>query len=134
MNNRNILTTLLVLIIVVSSATFIVDEREVAIKFRLGEIVNSYEEPGLYLMIPFINNVKKYDSRLLTMDSKPEQFLTSEKKNVIVDSFVKWRITKPQNFYRASKGDERIGINRLSQIINDLTKSEFSKRTINEVV
>jgi len=133
-NNRNILTTLLVLIIVVSSATFIVDEREVAIKFRLGEIVNSYEEPGLYLMIPFINNVKKYDSRLLTMDSKPEQFLTSEKKNVIVDSFVKWRITKPQNFYRASKGDERIGINRLSQIINDLTKSEFSKRTINEVV
>jgi len=133
-NNRNILTTLLVLIIVVSSSTFIVDEREVAIKFRLGEIVNSYEEPGLYLMIPFINNVKKYDSRLLTMDSKPEQFLTSEKKNVIVDSFVKWRITKPQNFYRASKGDERIGINRLSQIINDLTKSEFSKRTINEVV
>ena len=134
MNNRNILTTLLVLIIVASSATFIVDEREVAIKFRLGEIVNSYEEPGLYLMIPFINNVKKYDSRLLTMDSKPEQFLTSEKKNVIVDSFVKWRITKPKNFYRASKGDERIGINRLSQIINDLTKSEFSKRTINEVV
>jgi membrane protease subunit HflC len=133
-NNRNILTSLLVVIIVVSSATFIVDEREVAIKFRLGEIVNSYEDPGLYLMIPFINNVKKYDSRLLTMDSKPEQFLTSEKKNVIVDSFVKWRITKPKNFYRASKGDERIGINRLSQIINDLTKSEFSKRTINEVV
>ena len=64
---------------------FIVDEREVAIKFRLGEIVRSYDVPGLYLMIPFINNVKKYDSRLLTMDSKPEQFLTSEKKNVIVD-------------------------------------------------
>jgi len=133
-NNRNILTSLLVLIIVVSSSTFIIDEREIAIKFRLGEIVNLYEDPGLYFMIPFVNNVKKYDSRLLTMDSKPEQFLTSEKKNVIVDSFVKWRITNPQNFYRASKGDERIGINRLSQIINDLTKSEFSKRTINEVV
>ena len=134
MNNRNILTSLLVLIIIVSSSTFIVDEREVAIKFRLGEIVQTYQEPGIYLMIPFINNVKKYDSRLLTMDSKPEQFLTSEKKNVIVDAFVKWRITGPENFYRASKGDERIGINRLSQIINDLTKSEFSKRTINEVV
>ena len=80
------------------------------------------------------NNIKKYDSRLLTMDSKPEQFLTSEKKNVIVDSFVKWKITGPENFYRSSKGDERIGINRLSQIINDLTKSEFSKRTINDVV
>ena len=85
-------------------------------------------------MIPFINNIKKYDSRILTMDSKPEQFLTSEKKNVIVDSFVKWRISGPENFYRASKGDERIGLNRLSQIINDLTKSEFSKRTIHDVV
>tara|TARA_B100001287_G_scaffold58488_1_gene46742 strand:+ start:5575 stop:6444 length:870 start_codon:yes stop_codon:yes gene_type:complete len=133
-NNRNILTILIAAIILITSSTFIVDEREVAIKFRLGEIVRSYEVPGLYFMIPFINNVKKYDSRLLTMDSKPEQFLTSEKKNVIVDSFVKWRITSPENFYRASKGDERIGINRLSQIINDLTKSEFSKRTINEVV
>jgi len=133
-NNRNILTILIAAIILITSSTFVVDEREVAIKFRLGEIVRSYEVPGLYFMIPFINNVKKYDSRLLTMDSKPEQFLTSEKKNVIVDSFVKWRITSPENFYRASKGDERIGINRLSQIINDLTKSEFSKRTINEVV
>ena len=83
MNNRNIFSIILVLIVVISSSTFIVDEREVAIKFRLGEIVKTYQEPGLYLMIPFVNNVKKYDSRLLTMDSKPEQFLTSEKKNVI---------------------------------------------------
>jgi len=133
-NNRNLTSILAALFILIYSATFIVDEREVAIKFRLGEIVTTYQEPGLYFMIPFINNIKKYDSRLLTMDSKPEQFLTSEKKNVIVDSFVKWKITGPENFYRSSKGDERIGINRLSQIINDLTKSEFSKRTINDVV
>ena len=134
MNNRNLTSILFALFILVYAATFIVDEREVAIKFRLGEIVTTYQDPGLYFMIPFINNIKKYDSRLLTMDSKPEQFLTSEKKNVIVDSFVKWKITGPENFYRSSKGDERIGINRLSQIINDLTKSEFSKRTINDVV
>ena len=134
MNNRNLTSILFALFILIYTATFIVDEREVAIKFRLGEIVTTYQEPGLYFMIPFINNIKKYDSRLLTMDSKPEQFLTSEKKNVIVDSFVKWKITSPENFYRSSKGDERIGINRLSQIINDLTKSEFSKRTINDVV
>ena len=89
MNNRNIFSIILVLIVVISSSTFIVDEREVAIKFRLGEIVKSYQDPGLYFMIPFVNNVKKYDSRLLTMDSKPEQFLTSEKKNVIVDSLFK---------------------------------------------
>ena len=134
MNNRNLTSILAAFFILIYAATFIVDEREVAIKFRLGEIVTTYQEPGLYFMIPFINNIKKYDSRLLTMDSKPEQFLTSEKKNVIVDSFVKWKITGPENFYRSSKGDERIGINRLSQIINDLTKSEFSKRTINDVV
>jgi len=133
-NNRNLTSILFAFFILVYAATFIVDEREVAIKFRLGEIVTTYQDPGLYFMIPFINNIKKYDSRLLTMDSKPEQFLTSEKKNVIVDSFVKWKITGPENFYRSSKGDERIGINRLSQIINDLTKSEFSKRTINDVV
>jgi len=134
MNDRNILTAIIATIILIYSATFIVDERQVVIKFRLGEIVSSYTEPGLYFMIPFLNNVKKYDSRILTLDSKPEQFLTSEKKNVIVDSFVKWRISGPENFYRASKGDERIGLNRLSQIINDLTKSQFSKRTINDVV
>tara|TARA_B100000586_G_scaffold112254_1_gene80835 strand:+ start:132 stop:995 length:864 start_codon:yes stop_codon:yes gene_type:complete len=133
-NNRNLTSILFAIFILIYTATFIVDEREVAIKFRLGEIVTTYQKPGLYFMIPFINNIKKYDSRLLTMDSKPEQFLTSEKKNVIVDSFVKWKITGPENFYRSSKGDERIGINRLSQIINDLTKSEFSKRTINDVV
>ena len=134
MNNRNILTILLAGLIIISSSVFIVDEREIAIKFRLGEIVRTYDEPGIFLMIPFLNNIKKYDSRLLTMDSKPEQFLTSEKKNVIVDSFVKWRISDPRNFYRSSKGDERIGVNRLSQFVNDLTKSEFSKRTVNDVV
>ncbi|MBH44155.1 MAG: HflC protein [Gammaproteobacteria bacterium] len=133
-NNRNVLTTVIVLLLLIYSATFVVDEREVVIKFRLGEIVRTYNDPGLFFMIPFLNNIKRYDSRLLTMDSKPEQFLTSEKKNVIVDSFVKWRITGPENFYRASKGDERIGVSRLSQIINDLTKSEFSKKTINDVV
>ncbi|MBS83129.1 MAG: HflC protein [Gammaproteobacteria bacterium] len=133
-NNRNFLTTILIILVLIYSATFIVDERQVVIKFRLGEIVRTYNDPGLYFMIPFLNNIKRYDSRILTMDSKPEQFLTSEKKNVIVDSFVKWRITGPENFYRASKGDERIGVSRLSQIINDLTKSEFSKKTINDVV
>ena len=88
MNNRNILTILLAGLIIITSSVFIVDEREVAIKFRLGEIVQTYDNPGIFLMVPFLNNIKKYDSRLLTMDSKPEQFLTSEKKNVIVDTYV----------------------------------------------
>ena len=72
MNNRNLITGLFAFVLIAISSTFIVDEREVVIKFRLGEIVTTYNEPGLYFMIPFLNNVKKYDSRLLTMDSKPE--------------------------------------------------------------
>ena len=78
MNNRNLVTGIIAFVLIAISSTFIVDEREVVIKFRLGEIVTTYNEPGLYFMIPFLNNVKKYDSRLLTMDSKPEQFLTSD--------------------------------------------------------
>ena len=134
MTQKTLIIVLAGIIAILWSTVFFVKETERAMVFQLGEIKRDDLKPGLHLMIPFINNVRKYDSRLLTMDSKPEQFLTSEKKNVIVDAFVKWRITNPQNFYRASKGDERIGINRLSQIVNDLTKSEFSKRTINEVV
>ena len=72
MNNRNLITGLFAFVLIAISSTFIVDEREVVIKFRLGEIVTTYNQPGLYFMIPFLNNVKKYDSRLLTMDSKPE--------------------------------------------------------------
>ena len=78
MNNRNILTALLALVLIAFSATFIVDEREVVIKFRLGEIVSSYDEPGLYFMIPFLNNVKKYDSRILTMDSEDKYVIISD--------------------------------------------------------
>ena len=75
MNNRNLLTAILAVVLVAYSSTFIVDEREVVIKFRLGEIVSSYNEPGLYFMIPFLNNVKKYDSRILTMDSNQNSSL-----------------------------------------------------------
>lgn len=120
--------------VVVYLSTFVVDERELAIKFRLGEIIASDFEPGLHFQVPFVNNVRKFDGRVLTLDTPPRRFLTSEKKNVMVDSFIKWRIIDPAQFYRATQGDERIAIQRLSQIISKSLKSQFGDRTIQEVI
>lgn len=113
---------------------FTVSETEKAIKFRLGEIVKYDYEPGLHFKLPFINNVKKFDSRIQTMDAKPERFLTVEKKNVIVDSFVKWRIGDVTTFYTVVAGDIEQANLRLDQIIKDAFRGEFSKRNIKQLV
>lgn len=113
---------------------FTVSETERAIKFRLGEIIESDFEPGLHFKAPFINNVRKFDKRILTMDSKPERFLTAEKKNVIVDSFVKWRIGDVTSFYKVVGGDINQANLRLDQIIKDAFRGEFSKRNIKQLV
>jgi len=134
MGLNKILIPLAAIFFVVSSSVFTVKETERAIKFRLGEVIRSDFKPGLHFKIPFINNVKKFDSRLLTLDSKPERFLTSEKKNVIVDSFVKWKIADVKTFYTAVAGDIRQANIRLDQIIKDAFRSEFSKRTITQLV
>ncbi len=117
------------------SSIFVVDERERAIKFQLGEIVRSDYEPGLHFKAPWpINNVAKFDKRILTLDTRPERFLTGEKKNVSVDFFVKWRINKPDIFYTSFMGDERQAGLRLLQIIKNGLQLEFDKRTIRQVV
>ena len=113
---------------------FLVDERERAIKFRLGEIVGTDFKPGLHFKMPFINNVKKFDGRIQTLDSKAERFLTSEKKNVLVDTYVKWRIKDVGRFYTAVAGSFNSAELRLDQIIKDGLRSEVSKRTIRESV
>ncbi len=117
-----------------SSCVFTVSETERAIKFRLGEVIESDFKPGLHFKMPFINNVKKFDARILTMDSNPERFLTAEKKNVIVDSFVKWKIADVKTFYTAVTGDVAQANIRLDQIIKDAYRSEFSKRKIKQLV
>ncbi|MCP4408021.1 MAG: protease modulator HflC [Gammaproteobacteria bacterium] len=123
-----------VLFVVLAFSTYTVDEREKAILFSLGEIKNADLEPGLHFKFPLINNVLKFDSRILTLDAQPERFLTSEKKNVIVDFFVKWRISDVGQYYRATRGQERNAMVRLSQIIKDRLRNEFGKRTIREAV
>jgi membrane protease subunit HflC len=117
------------------SMLFTVDERQLAIKFRLGEIVASDYEPGLHFKAPWpINNIRKFDKRVLTLDTRPERFLTGEKKNVTVDFFVKWRISDPATFYTTFMGDERQANLRLLQIIKNGLQLEFDQRTIRQVV
>lgn len=116
------------------NVVYFVDERERAILFRLGEIVRSDMEPGLHFKYPIINNVQKFDARILTLNAQPESFLTVEKKNVTVDFFVKWRILDVAQYYRATRGQERNALSRLSQIMKDGLRNEFGKRTIQQVV
>jgi len=120
--------------VVLAMSTFIVHERQLAIKFKLGEIVEADYEPGLYFQIPIINNVRKFDSRILTMDTPSERFLTAEKKNVIVNSFAKWRIVDPKTFYTATAGDERQAIARMASIINNELKGQIASKNMREVI
>jgi len=121
--------------VLVSSSLFTVSERELAIKFRLGEIVKSDYEPGLYVQIPFINNVKKYESRILTLDTRATEYLTNEKKKLIVDFFAKWRVNDVEKYYRTmSRGNINTARQRIFNIINGGLKSQFSKYELSEMV
>lgn len=113
---------------------FTVDERELALKFRFGEIVKSDYEPGLHFKIPVVNNIAYYPKRILTISNPQELFLTFEKKNLFVDFFVKWRIVDVGKYYRSSNGEEVLAAQRLLEIVKDGIRGEFAKRTVPEVV
>ena len=136
MNASKLLALVIIVLVVVLgyAAIFTVDERELAIKFRLGEIVKADYEPGLYFQVPFINNVRKYDKRILTLDARPANYLTKEKKNVNVDFFVKWRISDVSTYYKSMAGNERTAADRIYTTINDGLRGEFSSRNIQEVI
>ncbi len=123
------------IIAVLGTSIFTVDQRQYAIVFQLGEVRNVLSEPGLYFKWPLIQNVRYFDKRILTLDtSEPERYITSEKKNVLVDSFVKWRIVDPQLYYVSVAGDEARAKTRLSQTVNASLREEFGKRTVHDVV
>lgn len=128
------LILIVAVLVVASFSLFTVSETQKAVLFRLGEIVNTDFNPGLHLKVPFINNVRTFEGRLMTLDIETERYLTSEKKNLLVDAFVKWRIDDVARFYRSVGGDESQGALRLSQVVKDSLRSEFGKRTIQEVV
>lgn len=133
-NKMAILIVLVLAVIGVLSSVFTVKEWERAILFQFGEVVRTDYEPGLHFKIPVINNVRKFDGRIMTLDAEPERYLTAEKKNLIVDAFVKWRIDDIKQYYTAMGGDADRANLRLSQIIKDGLRAEFGKRTIQEVV
>ncbi|MDR2260686.1 MAG: protease modulator HflC [Azoarcus sp.] len=139
---------LALLIAVAAMSVFVVDQRQYAIVFQLGEVKDVVKEPGLKFKLPLIQNVRYFDRRILTMDtssptnasgfvraqSEPERFLTSEKQNVIVDYFVKWRIVDPRLYYQAVGEDESRARDRLNQAINAGLREEFGRRTVHDVI
>ena len=129
-----VLVGLVFIVTAVRMTFFTVDEREHVVMFRFGEIVKSDFQPGLHLKIPFVNNITRYPDRILTYAESEERFLTGEKKNLIVDYFITWRITDPAQYYRSARGDETFAEQRLSAIIREGIKAEFSQRTVQEVV
>ncbi|MBI2306181.1 MAG: protease modulator HflC [Rhodocyclales bacterium] len=123
------------LLVILGLSIFTVDQRQFAIVFQLGEVKEVISEPGLNFKWPMIQNVRYFDRRILTMDNnEPERFITSEKKNVLVDSFVKWRIVDPKLYYISVQGDEVRARTRLSQTVNAGLREEFGKRTVHDVV
>ena len=134
--NRNILLILLVALGgLVFSSLFIVQETDYAIRFQLGKIVKSDYQPGLHWKLPFVNNVRKFENRLLTLDTPPEPMITSEQKFVEVDSFVKWRIVNVADYYTATNGgDERLARDRLDGVVKERIRNAIASRTLVEVI
>jgi membrane protease subunit HflC len=125
----------LVVLLFATMSMYTVDQRKAAIKFQLGEVVAIESRPGLYFLVPLLQNVKLFDMRIQTMEPhEPERFLTSENRNVLVDSFVKWRVIDVKQYYVSVSGDPVKAEARLAQTVNDALRAEFAKRTVHDVV
>src|SRR5438128_1778955 len=125
----------MILVLVLAMSLYTVDQRKAAIKFQLGEVVAVQTEPGLYFLVPVMQNVRLYDTRIQTLDARDaERFLTSENKNVLVDSFVKWRIIDVRQYFVSVRGDPVAAEARISQTVNDALRAEFARRTVHDVV
>ena len=124
----------LITVIIISQSIFVVSEIERAVKLRFGEIVQFDLEPGLHFKWPIVNSVRYFDSRILTLDAQPQRYLTSEKKALMVDSFIKWRIKDVAKYFTTTGGDEERAKRLLSQRVDTGLRNEFGTRTVKEVV
>ncbi|MBU3624977.1 protease modulator HflC [Polynucleobacter sp. JS-Safj-400b-B2] len=124
------------LIYVLSSSIFVVDQRKFAVVFSFGQIVRVIEQPGIQVKLPApFESVRFFDRRILTIDNpEAERFITADKKNLLVDSYVKWRIVDPRKFFISFKGDERLAQDRLTQLVRSALNEEFTKRTVRELI
>lgn len=126
---------MIALIIIASMSIFTVDQRKFALVSQFGEVKRIISEPGLNFKFPLIQDVRFFEKRIITMDSaEPERFITSEKKNVLVDSYIKWQIVDPKLYYISFDGDESRAKIRLNQTINAGLREEFGKRTVHDVI
>ena len=124
----------LLLVIGISQSLFVVSETQRAVKLRFGEIVEFDVNPGLHFKLPIVNTVRKFDARILTLDATPQSYLTSEKKALSVDSFVKWRVSDVAKYFTTTGGDEERLRRLLSQRVDAGLRNEFGSRTVKEVV
>lgn len=126
---------IITVLVVLAMSIFTVDQRQFAVVFQLGEVKQVITEPGMSFKIPMIQNVRFFEKRIITLDNnEPERFITSEKKNVLVDSFIKWRIVDPKLYYISVGGDESRAKTRLNQTVNAGLREEFGKRTVHDVI
>jgi membrane protease subunit HflC len=136
MSNKSIviLAIIGVVIIVLSKTLYIVKETERAVLLEFGRLVETDIKPGLHIQKPLINEVRKFDARILTVDAPPEEFLNAEKKGMIVDSFVKWRIKDVSKYYTSTNGEQLRAARLIAQRVNEGLRNQFGKRTLHEVV
>ena len=134
MNLKALLVLLAGVAVLAGLSVFTVDERQVAILLQFGKVERTDLKPGLHFKVPVVQNILKFDARIQTLDSDPQNYLTFEKKNVIVDSFVKWRIVDVRRFYTSAGGSILQANNRLGEVILKRIRDEFGKRTIQQVV
>ena len=132
--NLTIVLTSVLLLFLASNALYVIKETERGVLLRFGEVVNPDIQPGLHVKIPFVNNVRKFDGRVLTVDSQPARFFTQEKKELIVDSYAKFRVADTAKFYTATNGDESRAMGLLAQRINDGLRNQVAVRSVQEVV
>ena len=122
-------------LLILAMSAYTIDQRRAAVKFQLGEVIAVQTEPGLYFLVPLLQNVRLFDTRIQTMESRdPERFLTSENRNVLVDSFVEWRVIDVRQYYVSVRGDSLAAESRISQTVNDALRAEFARRTVHDVV
>jgi membrane protease subunit HflC len=130
-----VLIAFAVILLILAMSVYTIDQRKAAIKFQLGEVVAVQTEPGLYFLVPMLQNVRLFDTRIQTSEPRdPERFLTAENRNVLVDSFVKWRVNDVRQYYVSVRGDPVTAEARIAQTVNDALRAEFAKRTVHDVV
>ena len=135
MSRQNLIGTVLFLtFVVLSNSVFVISETQRGVLLKFGEVVNSDLEPGLHFKIPFVDSVRKFDGRILTVDSTPERLFTQEQKQLIVDSYAKFRVVDTAKHYTATSGEEFRAAALLSQRINDDLRNQVAGRSVQEVV